>query len=96
MLIPPYNDLPTKLPYSMRSILPPLALLPGCAIILMASLFPNSSFALPVYIGIGLYSVLMTVVLLRNASPQVKRQMLMAASGAVLTAVGVGVFFYLR
>ena len=80
----------------MRSIIPPLAILPACAIILMASLFPNSSFALPVYIGIGLYSILMTVGVYGKATPQVKRQILMAASGAVLTAVGVGVFFYLR
>ncbi|MFM2169655.1 MAG: hypothetical protein RIS79_4026 [Verrucomicrobiota bacterium] len=80
----------------MRYILPPLAILPPCAIILMSSLFPNSSFALSVYIGIALYSILMTVVLLRKATPQVKQQILMAASGAVLTAVGVGVFFYLR
>jgi hypothetical protein len=80
----------------MRSIMPPLAILPGCAIILMASLFPNSSFALPVYIGIGLYSILMTVVLLRKATPQVKREVLITSSGAALTALGVGVFFYLR
>jgi hypothetical protein len=80
----------------MRSIMPPLAILPGCAIILMASLFPNSPFALPVYVGICLYCILMTVSVYRKAKPQVKQQILMAASGAVLTAVGVGVFFYLR
>jgi uncharacterized BrkB/YihY/UPF0761 family membrane protein len=62
----------------------------------MASLFPDSSFALPVYIGIGLYCILMTVWLYRKAVPEVKRQILIAASGAVLTAVGVGVFLYLR
>jgi hypothetical protein len=80
----------------MRYIMPPLAILPGCAIILMASIFPDSSFALPVYIGIGLYSILMTVWLYRKAATEVKRQILIAASGAVLTAVGVGVFFCLR
>jgi hypothetical protein len=80
----------------MRSIMPPLAILPGCAIILMTSIFPDSSFALPVYIGIGLYSILMTVYVYRKAAPEVKRQILIAASGAVLTAVGVGVFFCLR
>jgi hypothetical protein len=80
----------------MRSILPPLAILPGCAIILIASIFPQNNFALLAYIGIGLYSILMTVGLLRKASPQMQRQVLIASSGAVLTAVGVGVFFYLR
>jgi hypothetical protein len=80
----------------MRSILPPLAILPGCAIILIASIFPQNNFALLAYIGIGLYSILMTVCLLRKATPQVKRQVLIASSGAVLTALGVGVFFYLR
>ena len=80
----------------MRSIMPPLAILPGCAIILTAGIFPDSSFALPVYVGIGLYGILMTVWLYRKAVPEVKRQILIAASGAVLTAVGVGVFFYLR
>ena len=80
----------------MRSIMPSLAILPGCAIILMAGLFPNSSFALPVYIGIGLYSILMTLAMYRKATTPVKQQILMAASGAVLTAVGVGIFFYLR
>jgi hypothetical protein len=74
----------------MRYILPP------CAIILMASLFPNSSFALPLYLGIILYSILVTVGLHRKATPQVKRQILIAASGAVLTALGVGMFVYLR
>lgn len=74
----------------MRYILPP------CAIILMASLFPDSSFALPVYIGIGLYSILMTVGLYRKVTPEIQRQILIASSGAVLTALGVGVFFYLR
>lgn len=80
----------------MRSIMPPLAVLPGCAIILMASLFPNSSFALPVYIGIGLYGILMTVWLYRKAMPEVKRQILISSSGVVLTAIGVAVFFYFR
>ena len=80
----------------MRSIMPPLAILPGCAIILTAGIFPDSSFALPVYVGIGLYGILMTVWLYRKAVPEVKRQILIAASGAVLTAVGVGVFFALR
>lgn len=80
----------------MRYIMPPLAILPPCAIILMASLFPNSSFALPVYIGITLYGILMTVGVYRKATPHVKRQTLIAASGAVITALGVGVFFYLR
>ena len=74
----------------MRYILPP------CAIILMASLFPNSSFALPLYLGIILYSILVTVTLHRKATSQVKRQVLIAASGAVLTALGVGLFVYLR
>ncbi len=77
----------------MRYLLPPLAILPGCAIILMASLFPDSSSALPVYIGIGLYSILMTVFLLRKATPEVKRQILIASSGAVFMALGAGVFF---
>lgn len=80
----------------MRSIMPPLAILPGCAIILIASIFPQNEFALLAYICIGLYSILMTVSVYRKAKPQVKQQILMAASGAVLTAVGVGVFFYLR
>ena len=80
----------------MGTILPPLAILPGCAIILMASIFPDSSFALPVYIGIGLYCILMTLGVYRKAMPEVKRQILIAAAGAVLTAIGVGVFFALR
>ncbi len=56
-------------------------LLPPCAIILMASLFPDSSFALPVYIGIGLYSILMTVGLYRKVTPEIQRQILIASSG---------------
>ena len=80
----------------MRSIMPPLAILPGCAIILVASIFPQNDFALLAYIGIGLYSILMMVALLRKATPEVKRQILMAASGAVLTAVAVGLFLYIR
>jgi hypothetical protein len=71
-------------------------IIPSCAIILIASLFPNSSLALPAYIGIALYSIFVTLGLLRKAAPQAKRQILITASGAVLTAVGVGVFFYLR
>ena len=80
----------------MRSILPPLAILPSCAIILIASIFPQNSFALLAYVCIGLYSILMTVGLYWKATTPAKQQILMAASGAVLTAVGVGVFFYLR
>jgi hypothetical protein len=72
------------------------SLLPSCVIILTSSLFPQSSFALPIYIGITLYSILMTVCMCRKSAPEVKRQILMAAAGAVFTAVGVGVFFYLR
>ncbi len=74
----------------MRYILPP------CAILLMASLFPDSSFALPFYIGIGLYSILITVGLYRKVTPEIQRQILIASSGAVLTALAVGAFFYLR
>lgn len=65
-------------------------------ITLMACLLPQNNFTLLAYIGIGLYSILMTVGLYRKASPVVRRQVLIASSGAVLTAVGVGVFFYLR
>jgi hypothetical protein len=72
------------------------SLLPSCVIILTSSLFPQSSFALPIYIGITLHSILMTVCMCRKSAPEVKRQILMAAAGAVFTAVGVGVFFYLR
>ena len=72
------------------------SLLPSCVIILTSSLFPQSSFALPIYIGITLYSILMTVGMCRKSAPEVKRQILMAAAGAVFTAVGVGVFYYLR
>ena len=72
------------------------SLLPSCVIILTSSLFPQSSFALPVCIGIALYSIWMTVGMYRKATPEVKRQILLAAAGAVFTAVGAGVFFYLH
>jgi hypothetical protein len=72
------------------------SLLPSCGIILTSSLFPQSSFALPIYIGIILSGILMTVGMYRKATPEMKRQMLLAAAGAVFTAVGVGVFFYLH
>lgn len=65
-------------------------------ITLVACLLPQNNFTLAAYIGIGLYSVLMTVGLHRKASPQMRRQILMASSGAVFMALGVGVFFYLR
>jgi uncharacterized membrane protein len=51
---------------------------------------------MPIYIGIILCGILMSVGMYRKAAIQVKQQILMAAFGAVLTAVGVGVFFYLR
>jgi hypothetical protein len=51
---------------------------------------------LPIYIGIILSGILMTVGMYRKATPEMKRQMLLAAAGAVFTAIGVGVFFYLR
>ncbi|WP_395733381.1 hypothetical protein [Prosthecobacter sp.] len=79
----------------MRSILPPLAILPGGAIILIACLFPNNSFALPAYIGIALYSIFVTVSLLRKATPQVKRQILISSVVSVGVALGMGVFLYL-
>ncbi len=79
----------------MRSILPPLAILPGCAIIFIACLFPNNSFALPAYIGIALYSIFVTVSLLRKATPQVKRQILISSVVSVGVALGMGVFLYL-
>ena len=91
-----HSPTPTKLTIPMRSILPPLAILPGCAIILIASIFPQNNFTLVAYLGIALYSILMTVGLYRKASPSIRRQILTASSGAVLTALGVGVFFYLR
>jgi hypothetical protein len=72
------------------------SLLPSCVIILTSSLLPQSSFALPIYIGIILSGILMTVGMYRKATPEMKRQMLLAAAGAVFTAVGVGVFFYLH
>lgn len=72
------------------------SLLPSCVIILTSSLFPQSSFALPIYIGIILSGILMTMGMYRQSAPEMKRQILMAATGAVFTAIGVGVFFYLR
>ncbi len=94
--VPPFTHPPTKLPIPMRSIPPPLAILPGCAIILIACLFPNSSFALPAYIGIALYSIFLTVSLMRKTTPQVKRQILISSVVSVGVALGGGVFFYLR
>jgi hypothetical protein len=72
------------------------SLLLSCVSILTSCLFPQSSFAMPIYIGIILCGILMSVGMYRKAAIQVKQQILMAAFGAVLTAVGVGVFFYLR
>jgi hypothetical protein len=72
------------------------SLLPSCVIILTSSLFPQSSFALPIYIGIILYSILMTVGMCQKSAPKLKRQILLAATGAIFTVVGVGVFFFLR
>jgi hypothetical protein len=65
-------------------------------ITLMACLLPQNNFTLMAYLGIGLYSIFMTVSLYRKASPEKRSQILIAASGAVLTALGVGVFLYLR
>ena len=66
------------------------------AIILMACLLPQNNFTLLAYLGIGLYSIFVTVGLYRKASPPMRRQILITASGAVLTALGIGVFIYLR
>ncbi|MFN0080140.1 MAG: hypothetical protein ACKVY0_27055 [Prosthecobacter sp.] len=65
-------------------------------ITLMACLLPQNNFTLLAYLGIGLYSIFMTVGLYRKASPPLRRQILITASGAVLTALGLGVFIYLR
>ena len=72
------------------------SLMPSCGIILTSSLFPQSSFAFSIYIGIILYSTLMTVGVYRKSAPKVKWQFQLAATGAFFTAVGVGVFFCLR
>jgi len=82
-------DLPSSKPFPML----PLFLL--AVITLLACLLPQNNLTLLAYIGLGLYSILMTVGLYRKASPEVRRQILIASSGAVLTALGVGVFFYL-
>ena len=65
-------------------------------ITLMACLLPQNNFTLLAYLGIGLYSIFVTVGMYRKASPQIRRQILIASSGAVFMALGVGVFFYLR
>jgi hypothetical protein len=63
-------------------------------IILVACLFPQNGFALLAYVGIALYSIVATVNTIGKAPPQVKRQALIASSGAVAVALGVGVFIY--
>jgi len=63
---------------------------------LMACLLPQNNFTLLAYVGIGVYSILMAVGMLRKASPEVRRSTLIASSGAVLVALGVGAFFLLR
>jgi hypothetical protein len=70
--------------------------LPSCGIILTSCLFPQSFFAFPIYIGIILYGTLMMVGVYRKSAPKVKWQIQLAATGALFTPVGVGVFFCLR
>lgn len=64
-------------------------------IILVACLFPQNAFALLAYVCIALYAILVTVNTIWKAPPQVKRQALIASSGAVTVALGVGVYLYL-
>jgi hypothetical protein len=63
---------------------------------LIACLLPQNNVTLLAYVGIGVYSILMAVGMLRKASPEVRRSMLIASSGAVLVALGVGAFVWLR
>jgi hypothetical protein len=69
---------------------------PLLALTLVACLLPQNNFALAAYLGIGLYSIMVTVGLFRKAPPQMQRQTLIAASCAVGVALVVGIFFYLR
>jgi hypothetical protein len=70
--------------------------IPSAAIILVACLFPQHGFALLAYVCIALYSILVTVDTVWKAPPQVKRQALIASSGAVAVALGVGIYLYLN
>lgn len=65
-------------------------------IILIACLFPQNGFALLAYVCIALYAILVTVDKIWKAPPHVKRQALIASSGAVAVALGVGIYIYLN
>ena len=69
---------------------------PSLAIILVACLFPTHPWAMVVYVAISLYSIFLIADLYRKASPETKTQALIAGSCAVLMALGIGAFLYLR
>ena len=71
-------------------------IIPLFAVILVAIIFPNNSLALVAYISIALYSVFLATSLFRKASPQMRRQALVASSVALFAALGIGAFFYVR
>ena len=78
------------MPMPMRYIVPSLA------IILVACFFPTHPMAMVAYIAISLYSIFLIAGLFRKAPPEMKRHALIAASCAVLMALGIGAFFYFR
>lgn len=63
---------------------------------LVASLFPNHPLSLVVYLGATLYAVVSAVGTVRKATPSVQRDALLASSGVLLVALGVGAFLYFR
>lgn len=81
---------PIPMPQTMRFIVL------SSAIILVACLFPQNGFALLAYVCITSYAILVTVDTTWKAPPHVKRQALIASSGAVAVALGVGIYIYLN
>jgi hypothetical protein len=63
---------------------------------LVACIFPNHPLSMGVYLGAILFAVVSGINIVRKASPAVQRQALFASLGALLVAVGVGTFVYLR
>ena len=68
--------------------------LPLLVVIGIATLLPNNPFALAGYIAVALYSVLQMTGMLRKASPERRRPILIGSVGALGVALGLGAFLY--
>ena len=70
--------------------------IPLIAVTFVAFFFPTHPLAMVAYVAMSLYSIFLIAGLFRQLPPEVKSQALMAATIAILMALGIGAFLYFR